>query len=175
MQRILLLFVMCLVASLSACSKKDSPNKGGGSAAAEKSPAPEVSVVSISNGATLKLSELKGKVVLLNFWATWCPPCREEIPSMMKLNTAMAGKPFQMVAVSIDEGGKPAVEAFFKESGMSIPTYLDASGASSKSYGITGVPESFVIDKQGVIVKKVIGGVAWDSPEVVSFLESLMK
>lgn len=175
MQRILLLFVMCLVASLSACTKKDSSNKGGGSAAAEKSPAPEVSVVSISNGSTLKLSELKGKVVLLNFWATWCPPCREEIPSMMKLNTAMAGKPFQMVAVSIDEGGKPAVEAFFKESGMSIPTYLDASGASSKSYGITGVPESFVIDKQGVIVKKVIGGVAWDSPEVVSFLEGLMK
>ncbi len=141
----------------------------------EKSPAPDISVVSLANGSTLKLSDLKGKVVLLNFWATWCPPCREEIPSMMKLNKAMAGKPFQMVAISIDEGGKPAIESFFKESGFSLPTYLDESGASAKAYGITGVPESFIIDKQGVLVKKIIGGFAWDSPEAVSFLEGLMK
>ena len=175
MQRIILLLSLCLFVSLAACSKSDNAKKSTGAAAVEKSPAPEVSVVSIANGTTLKLSELKGKVVLLNFWATWCPPCREEIPSMMKLNTAMAGKPFQMVAVSIDEGGKQAVEAFFKEAGVSLPTYLDATGASSKSYGITGVPESFIIDKQGVIVKKVVGGVSWDSPEVISFLEGLMK
>ena len=94
---------------------------------------------------------------------------------MMKLNTFMSGKPFQMVAVSIDEGGKPAIESFFKETGFLIPTYLDASGASAKAYGITGVPESFIIDKQGIIIKKVVGGLAWNSPEVVSFLEGLMK
>jgi thiol-disulfide isomerase/thioredoxin len=146
-----------------------------GIVAKEMSPAPDVSVVSLANGSALKLSDLKGKVVLLNFWATWCPPCREEIPSMMKLNGFMAGKPFQMVAVSIDEGGKPAIEAFFKQSGFSLPTYLDESGASSKSYGITGVPESFIIDKKGILVKKIIGGFAWDSPEAVSFLEGLMK
>lgn len=175
MQRIFFLFVLCLLTALTACSKQDSSKKSAGTAAVEKSPAPDVSLVALSNGSALKLSDLKGKVVLLNFWATWCPPCREEIPSMMKLNSAMAGKPFQMVAVSIDEGGKPAIEAFFKESGMSLPTYLDASGASSKSYGITGVPESFIIDKQGVIVKKVVGGVSWDAPEVISFLEGLMK
>jgi hypothetical protein len=87
----------------------------------------------------------------------------------------MTGKPFQMVAVSIDEGGKPAIESFFKETGFSLPTYLDESGASTKSYGITGVPESFIIDKHGVLVKKIIGGFAWDSPEAVSFLEGLMK
>lgn len=94
---------------------------------------------------------------------------------MMKLNSLMVGKPFQMVAISVDEGGKTAVESFFNDSGLSLPTYLDASGASVKSYGITGVPESFIVDKQGVIVKKIIGGVTWDSPEVVSFLEGLMK
>jgi thiol-disulfide isomerase/thioredoxin len=173
MQRIIFLFIACLFLSLSACTKSDSPKIN--SVAKEKSPAPDVSVVSLANGTVLKLSDLKGKVVLLNFWATWCPPCREEIPSMMKLNTIMAGKPFQMVAVSIDEGGKPAIESFFKETGFSLPTYIDESGASAKSYGITGVPESFIIDKQGLLVKKIIGGFAWDSPEAVSFLEGLMK
>lgn len=173
MQRIIYLFIACLFLSLSACTKSDSPKTS--SVAKEKSPAPDVSVVSLANGAPLKLSDLKGKVVLLNFWATWCPPCREEIPSMMKLNSLMAGKPFQMVAVSIDEGGKPAIESFFKETGFSLPTYIDESGASAKSYGVTGVPESFIIDKQGLLVKKIIGGFAWDSPEAVSFLEGLMK
>jgi thiol-disulfide isomerase/thioredoxin len=129
----------------------------------------------MTDGSLLKLSDLKGKVVLLNFWATWCPPCREEIPSMMKLDKSMAGKPFQMVAVSVDEGGKPAVDSFFKESGFILPAYLDMDGKASKAYGITGVPESFVINREGILIKKIIGGLAWDSPEVVSFLEGLMK
>lgn len=177
MQRIFVCFIACLFLSVTACKKADSPKAGAGSGdvAKEKSQAPDISVVSLTNGTTLKLSDLKGKVVLLNFWATWCPPCREEMPSMMKLNRFMVGKPFQMVAVSIDEGGKQAVEGYFKESGYSLPTYFDESGASSKSYGITGVPESFIIDKQGILVKKIIGGAAWDSPEVVAFIEGLMK
>ena len=173
MKRILILIIACSFLTLTACSKADTTKKSA--AAVEKSPAPDVSVVSFANGSVLKLSDLKGKVVLLNFWATWCPPCREEIPSMMKLNSLMAGKPFQMVAISIDEGGKPAIESFFKESGFSLPAYLDESGASAKTYGVTGIPETFVIDKQGVIVKKIIGGFAWDSPEAVSFIEGLMK
>jgi hypothetical protein len=94
---------------------------------------------------------------------------------MMKLNSAMAGKPFQMVSVSIDEGGVPEIESFFKTSGFSLPTYTDPSGAAVKTYGITGVPESFVIDKNGILIKKVIGPLAWDSPETISFLEGLMK
>ena len=80
-----------------------------------------------------------------------------------------------MVAISIDEGGTPAVESFFKGSGFQLPAYFDRTGTSVMSYGITGVPESFIIDKQGVLVKKIIGGFTWDSPEVVSFLEGLMK
>jgi peroxiredoxin len=87
----------------------------------------------------------------------------------------MTGKQFQMIAISIDEGGKQAIESFFKETGFSLPTFLDESGASSKAYGITGVPETFIIDKQGVIVKKIVGGAAWNSPDVVAFLEGLMK
>lgn len=140
----------------------------------EKSPAPEVIVNSLKN-VPLKLSDLKGKVVVLNFWATWCPPCREEIPSMMKLNSAMAGKPFQMVAISIDEGGVPAIESFFKQSGFSLPVYIDPDGKAAKTYGITGVPETFIIDKNGILVKKVIGPLAWDSADAIAFFEGLMK
>ena len=87
----------------------------------------------------------------------------------------MAGKPVQMVSVSIDEGGVPEIESFFKTSGYSLPTYTDSGGEAAKAYGITGVPESFLIDKNGILVKKVIGPLAWDSPETVSFLEGLMK
>jgi thiol-disulfide isomerase/thioredoxin len=180
MQRILFFSIAFMFLVLTACSKTDSSKTGPvatekNGVAVEKSPAPDVSVVSVADGSTLKLSNLKGKVVLLNFWATWCPPCRAEIPSMMKLNKAMAGKPFQMVAVSIDEGGKPRIDAFFKDTGYLLPAYLDETGSSVKAYGITGVPESFIIDKHGVLVKKIIGGFAWDSPEVLSFLEELLK
>ncbi len=173
MLRLFILMAACMLFTIAACSKTDSAKIV--SSAQEKKPAPEITVVSIADGTSLKLTELKGKVVLLNFWATWCPPCREEMPSMMKLNSAMNGKPFQMVAVSIDEGGKQEIDSFFKQSGFMLPTYLDSTGTAAKLYGITGVPESFIIDKQGVIVKKIIGGLAWDSPEVLSFLEGLMK
>jgi thiol-disulfide isomerase/thioredoxin len=166
MQRILCLILAGMLLALSACSKSESGKRL--SSAKEKGPAPEISVAAISDGSVLKISELKGKVVLLNFWATWCPPCREEIPSMMKLNKAMTGKPFQMLAVSVDEGGKEAIDAFFKGSGFILPTYLDAGGSAARTYGVTGVPETFVIDRQGIIVKKIIGGLPGFS-EVVHF------
>jgi thiol-disulfide isomerase/thioredoxin len=173
MKRIIVYCLILSVALLTAsCSKKDTTTVVG--EVRENKPAPVITVNSLKN-VPLKLSDLKGKVVLLNFWATWCPPCRGEIPSMMKLNSAMTGKPFQMVAVSIDEGGVPEIESFFKTSGFSLPTYTDPGGAAVKVYGITGVPESFIIDKNGILVKKVIGPLAWDSPETISFLEGLMK
>lgn len=168
----LLILCCCLCIAVAGCSKEKSAASPVG--VKEKSVAPAVSVVSMDN-QQLTLASLKGKVVLLNFWATWCPPCREEIPSMMKLNSFMAGKPFQMVCISVDEGGKKAVEDFFKNSGFSLPTYFDPSGQAARSYGITGVPETFVIDKNGIVAKRVIGGLDWSSPEVVAFLEGLMK
>lgn len=166
-QLVVCLIMAGMLLTLSACTK--SP------VAKENSPAPIISVTAITDGSALKLSQLKGKVVLLNFWATWCPPCREEIPSMMKLEKAMTGKPFQIVAVSLDESGKPAIDSFFKESGLMLPTYLDSAGKAAKSYGVTGVPESFILDKNGIVAKKIIGGIAWDSPDVASFIEGLMK
>jgi len=108
-----LLLVLCCALTLMAGCSKDGAQTGLSAKPAEKTPAPSINVVSMDN-TQLSLDSLKGKVVVLNFWATWCPPCREEIPSMMALNKAMAGKPFQMVCVSVDEGGKQAVAEFFK-------------------------------------------------------------
>ena len=94
---------------------------------------------------------------------------------MAALNRLMAGKPFRMLAISIDEGGKEAVEAFFRKSGNGLPAYLDTNGAIGKMYGITGVPETFVIDRNGVIIKKVVGPMEWNAPEVVKFLNEAMR
>lgn len=175
MKKILYLFAVIALVSVTACNRKESVSPGKQAVPAENQPAPEI-VVNGMNGSPLKLSDLKGKVVLLNFWATWCPPCREEIPSMIKLNKIMAGKQFQMVAVSIDEGGRPSIESFFQTTGFSdLPAYTDPDSRAAKAYGITGVPETFIINKNGIIVKKVIGPLAWDSPDVTAFLEGLLK
>lgn len=174
MKRFLCLFTLIMLISVSACKRKESQAPVTAAGPLERKPAPEITVTPLT-GNSIRLSELKGKVVLLNFWATWCPPCREEIPAMMKLNAAMAGKPFQMLAVSVDEGGRPVIEAFFRTSGYMLPAYTDPSGKASASYGITGVPETFIIDKNGIVVKKVIGPLAWDDPEVAAFLTDLMK
>jgi peroxiredoxin len=169
MKRITLVFLLLFVVALPACSRKEAPK-----APLEGKIAPDFALPDLA-GRTTRLADQRGKVVLVNFWATWCPPCREEVPSMAKLNRLMAGKPFQMLAVSIDQGGKEAVEAFFKEAGTELPVLLDADGATGKLYGLTGVPETFVLDKKGVILKKVIGAMDWSSPEVVKFLDEAMK
>lgn len=170
------LAILFLAALLPACSKEKSPAKPEPAAAAkavEGAPAPDFTVKDL-DGKDVTLSSLKGNVVLVNFWATWCPPCKEEIPSMIRLNRAMAGKPFRMLALSIDEGGKDAINEFFKGS-RDLPTYLDFEAKVSQSYGTTGVPETFIVDKAGVIRKKVVGGMDWSSPDVISYMDELLK
>ncbi|MEX2572282.1 MAG: TlpA disulfide reductase family protein [Gemmatimonadota bacterium] len=123
-------------------------------------------------GNPVQLADLQGEVVLLNIWATWCAPCREEMPSMQNLHDEMGSQGLNVVAVSIDaplgalsragnRGGD--VEAFTREMGLSFPIWLDPDGDIQQTYWTTAVPESFVIDRDGVIVKKVIGATEWDS------------
>jgi peroxiredoxin len=159
--------VLLAVVAVSGCTKREAP-------AVEGSLAPDFTLNDLS-GRPVQLSSLKGKVVLVNFWATWCPPCREEVPSMVRLNQAMQGKEFQMLAVSIDEGGKDAVAGFLKKNGVVLPALLDTDGKVAKRYGTTGVPETFVIDTKGVILKKVIGAMDWSSPEVLAALDDLIR
>jgi len=159
--------LLLAVLALAGCSKREAP-------VVEGALAPDFTLKDLS-GREVKLSSLKGKVVMVNFWATWCPPCRQEIPSVMRLNQLMQGKPFQLLAVSIDEGGADAVSSFFRQSGTSLPALLDSDGALSRRYGTTGVPETFIIDTKGVILKKVVGGMDWSSPEVIAFLDGASR
>jgi peroxiredoxin len=169
MKRLVEIVLLFSIIALTCCSRKEAPQL-----ALEGKAAPDFTVRDLV-GKETRLSDLNGKVLLVNFWATWCPSCREEVPSMAALNRLMDGKPFRMLAISIDQGGKEAVEAFFKQANTSLPAYLDSNGAIGKMYGITGVPETFVIDRKGVIIKKVIGPLDWSAPEVVKFLNETMK
>lgn len=161
------LLPLLLVLALTGCSREQTAKP-----AIEGNPAPNFTLNTL-DGKSVTLADLRGQVVLVNFWATWCPPCRAEIPSLMRLNATMVGKPFRMLCISIDDGGAVAVQQFFRSSGMMLPALLDTDKKAGLAYGITGVPETFVIDKGGVILKKVVGGMEWDQPEVVAYLNDL--
>ena len=120
------------------------------------------------------LADYRGKVVLLNVWATWCPPCRIEMPSMERLHKTLAGTDFRIVAVSVDEDDSTVVNAFVRELGLTFDILHDQTGAIQGIYQTTGVPESFVIDRDGVIVKKVIGAVEWDGPVNEALIRRLL-
>ena len=128
------------------------------------------------DGKKVSLADYKGKVVFLNIWATWCPTCREEMPSMEKLYEQLKGKDFEILTVSVDASGAKAVAPFMKAHKLTFPVLLDTSGGTIQNlYGTTGVPESFIIDKAGIIEKIVIGPIDWSTPEVVSFFKNLLQ
>ncbi len=115
------------------------------------------------------MKDYRGKVVFLNIWATWCPTCREEMPSMEKLYQELKGEAFEILAVSVDKTGAKAVAPFMKAHKLSFPALLDPEGTIARPYGVTGVPESFIINKEGIIEKIVIGPIDWTEPAVVEF------
>lgn len=121
------------------------------------------------------LADYKNEVVLLNIWATWCGPCREEMPSIEKLQKELGPKGLKIVAVSIDPAGKEqAVLEFEKEFGLSFEVLHDSTGVIQNIYRTTGVPETFIIGRDGVIRKKVIGGADWNSTANRKLLEILL-
>jgi peroxiredoxin len=136
------------------------------------SQAPELSLPSLSRGV-MQLSDYDDHVVLLNVWATWCEPCRKEMPSMQRLYEALEGEDFEILAVSVDaligqtddtgyEGGDLA--AFAREYGLSFPILHDPRGRILQTYQVVAVPETFIIGKGGVIFRKVAGTTEWDLP-----------
>ena len=116
-------------------------------------------------GNMVSLSGLRGKVVMVNFWATWCPPCREEMPSMERLNEAMAGKDFVMLAVNAEANGKEVVPPFLKNTPYNFPILYDDQGVVQGLYGVIKFPESFIIRKDGTIAEKIIGPLDWGQSE----------
>ena len=128
------------------------------------SAAPEFRAKDLATGHEATLADYRGKVVLLNLWATWCEPCRVEMPSIERLYRRMGGPDFRVVAVSIDEEGDSVVTAFARELGLTFDILHDQTAAIKQTYQATGVPESWVISRDGVIIKKVIGASEWDGP-----------
>jgi len=137
-------------------------------------PAPDFTFPGL-DGKMVSLSDYKGKVVLLNIWATWCPPCVEEMPSMERLYQKFKGQNFEILAVSIDEPGLKAVAPFMKKSNLTFPALIDSEGAIKAVYGITGIPESFIIDKQGNLIKKIIGPVDWATRDIFRFFSEVIE
>ena len=126
--------------------------------------APGFRAMDLATGDTVSLASYKGEVVLLNIWATWCLPCRVEMPSMQRLQESLGAEGLKIVTVSIDEADSSTVRAFQREYGLGFIMLHDRSRAIERIYQTTGVPESFVIDRDGRIVKKVNGAHEWDSP-----------
>jgi cytochrome c biogenesis protein CcmG, thiol:disulfide interchange protein DsbE len=125
------------------------------------------------DGKPLELSAYRGKVVLLNFWATWCPPCREEEPSLRKLAESIDPAAFALVAVSVDDGGWPVIDQFFAGKPPPYAVALDQGARISQRYGTTKFPESYLIDQNGTLRLKFIGPRNWSDPNVFTLLESL--
>jgi thiol-disulfide isomerase/thioredoxin len=131
-------------------------------------PAPNFDTIDMK-GNVWSLSKLKGQVVFVNFWATWCAPCREEMPSMQRLYTRLPKDKFTMIALYNKD--KPAVvKNFVTKLGITLPILDDQQNIIGQKYGLTGLPETFIVDKQGIIREKFIGPAEWDSPEYVDLL-----
>ncbi len=136
--------------------------------------APQFRAVHLSTGQPASLADYRGKVLLLNIWATWCLPCRVEMPSLERLQRKLAGTDFRLVSVSIDQDDSTVVRRFAQELGLTFEILHDRPGMIREIYQTTGVPESFVIDRDGAIVKKVIGPAEWDSPVNETLLRRLI-
>jgi len=141
-------------------------------------------LVSDAAGTAVTLADYRGKVLLLNVWATWCGPCEEEMPAMQRLYERFSRDDFEIAAISIDArpgrfdalgntGGNPV--AFARERGLTFPVLLDPSGEIQRVYRTTGVPESFLIGRDGIIWKKVAGSWAWDSETAVAQVRRLVE
>ncbi len=127
------------------------------------------------NGAPRSLAQFRGKLVLLNVWATWCPPCRREMPTLERLQAELGGPDFEVVALSIDRGGRAAVDSFFDEINVqALKVYVDPTTAVRNDLALTAFPTTLLIDRQGREIGRYTGGANWDSPEVLATLRKYL-
>jgi peroxiredoxin len=137
--------------------------------------APEFELEAADGSRRVALHELRGRVVFVNFWATWCPPCREEAPALERLYQGLAGEGFEILAISIDEAGsRDAVRAFGSEFGLSFPVLLDADRATYQAYQATGVPETFLVDRSGRVTERFVGPRSWDEARYAEAVRRLL-
>ena len=149
--------------ALSACYSGSRPPRIG-------SAAPDFTVQDSQNKVTL--SQFRGQIVVLNFWATWCAPCVEEVPSLVAMQQRMKAKGVTVLAVSVDVD-ESAYRHFVKDHNVNLLTVRDPDQKSNALYGTAKFPETYVIDRNGVIRRKFIGAVDWTEPDITDFLGKL--
>jgi thiol-disulfide isomerase/thioredoxin len=125
------------------------------------------------DGRTVTLSQYRGKVVFLNFWATWCPPCREEMPAMERLNTVFEGQDFVMLAVNVEKDIE-TVRAFLAQSPHSFTVLLDQQATVQNRYGVFRFPETFLLDKDGRLVERFLGARDWSSVDFMRRISTMV-
>ena len=139
------------------------------------SAAPVFELPDLDGSRRLRLAELRGRVVLLNFWATWCKPCEDEMPAMERLYRALHDPEFELVAISVD-GDPSEVVRFRDRLGLSFPILLDPRSEVSRAYQTTGYPESFLIDRAGNLAsRRFVGPRAWDDPDYVAVVKRVLE
>ncbi|HXM66862.1 MAG TPA: TlpA disulfide reductase family protein [Candidatus Acidoferrum sp.] len=149
--------------ALSGCYSGTRPPRIG-------NPAPDFTVQDSEHAVTL--SQFKGQVVVLNFWATWCAPCVEEVPSLVRMQQRMKAKGVTVLAVSVDVDDSN-YKRFVKDHSVNLLTVRDADQKSNALYGTSKFPETYIIDRRGVMRRKFIGAVDWTEPEIIDYLGKL--
>lgn len=135
-------------------------------------PAPALALNDI-DGRAHRLSDYRGQVILVNFWATWCEPCREEMPSIQNLKEKLAGKPFAVLAVNLDEP-ESRIRRYLSQANVDFAVLLDPEGRAAKAWKARILPASFVIGPDGRVRYSVVGEINWSDPQVVSRIAELL-
>lgn len=139
----------------------------------QKVKAPELSLESL-DGEQVRLSDFRGRVVFLNFWATWCGPCKIEVKDIDRLHRTLGEEDFAVVAVDIQENPRQ-VRQFMQEYGIDFPVYLDREGRAAARWGITGIPTTYIVDPRGYLAGKAVGPREWGDEDSVALMRSLME
>ena len=175
MRKPLLALMVAAFCALSAVHAADLPPLAHKLTTQAPKPAPALKLKDIE-GKSHDLAKLKGKVVLINFWATWCPPCRREMPSMERLSQRFKGQPFVVLAVDVGEDAD-TIETFTSQldTTLTFPILLDTRSHAMRAWRVAGLPTTFLVDKQGRIVASAIGGREFDHPEIVKAVGELVR
>jgi thiol-disulfide isomerase/thioredoxin len=143
-------------------------------APAEPKPAPELDFLD-GEGKAVSLEDFRGKVVVLNLWATWCAPCRHEMPSLDRLQAALGDQGLQVVPLSLDRGDISQIEAFYDEVGLpTLDIYHDPKAAAGRAFGAYGLPTTIVLDREGREVGRLLGPAEWDGEDAMSLIRAVL-
>lgn len=172
MRGLIVVVIVVLIGGAFYVSTKQAPEQARPVAAG--SVAPDFQLED-TEGNKVSLASQRGKVVLVNFWATWCPPCKEEMPSMERLNEVMGRDDFVILAINVEKNGRTAVAEFLNKTPYTFPILYDDKEVVQDLYGVFKFPETFIVRKDGVVDKKIIGSIDWSSTSTLAYLKNLTR